>query len=63
MYESFYQLQSNPFSLTPDPHFCYRHLGHRQAREYLEYALNLGEGMVMVAGRPGTGSIRWSEKP
>ena len=55
MYESFYQLQSNPFSLTPDPHFCYRHLGHRQAREYLEYALNLGEGMVMVAGRPGTG--------
>jgi type II secretory pathway predicted ATPase ExeA len=55
MYETFYQLQSNPFSLTPDPHFCYRHLGHRQAREYLEYALNLGEGMVMVAGRPGTG--------
>ena len=55
MYESFYQLQSNPFSLTPDPHFCYRHLGHRQAREYLEYALNLGEGMVMVTGRPGTG--------
>lgn len=55
MYETFYQLESNPFSLTPDPHFCFRHNGHRQAREYLEYALTLGEGMVMVTGRPGTG--------
>ncbi|MEN8206640.1 MAG: AAA family ATPase [Pseudomonadota bacterium] len=55
MYESFYQLQTNPFSLTPDPKFCFGHSGHRQAREYLEYALKLGEGMVMVTGRPGTG--------
>ena len=55
MYESFYHLQTNPFSLVPDPHFCFSHTGHRQAREYLEYALKLGEGMVMVTGRPGTG--------
>lgn len=55
MYESFYQLQSNPFSLAPDPHFCFNHAGHQQAREYLEYALNLGEGLVMITGRPGTG--------
>jgi len=55
MYESFYHLQTNPFSLVPDPHFCFSHTGHRQAREYLEYALKLGEGMVMVTGRAGTG--------
>ena len=55
MYESFYRLQTNPFSLAPDPHFCFSHAGHKQAREYLEYALQLGEGMVMVTGSPGTG--------
>lgn len=55
MYETFYNLQNNPFSLAPDPHFCFSHTGHQQAREYLEYALKLGEGMVMVTGSPGTG--------
>jgi len=55
MYKSFYQLQTNPFSLTPDPKFCYSHSGYMQAREYLDYALKLGEGFVMVTGRPGTG--------
>ena len=55
MYETFYHLQNNPFSLAPDPHFCFSHSGHQQAREYLEYALKLGEGMVMVTGSPGTG--------
>jgi len=55
MYKSFYQLQTNPFSLTPDPKFCYSHSGYMQAREYLDYALKLGEGLVMVTGRPGTG--------
>ena len=55
MYESFYHLHTNPFSLTPDPNFCFSHSGYRQAREYLEYALKLGEGLVMVTGRPGTG--------
>ena len=55
MYKSFYQLQTNPFSLTPDPKFCYGHSGYKQAREYLDYALKLGEGFVMVTGRPGTG--------
>ena len=55
MYESFYRLDTNPFSLTPDPNFCFSHSGYRQARDYLEYALKLGEGLVMVTGRPGTG--------
>ena len=55
MYETFYHLQHNPFSLAPDPHFCFSHTGHRQAREYLEYALKLGDGMVMITGSPGTG--------
>ena len=55
MYEAFYQLTANPFRLAPDPNFCFSHTGYRGAREYLEYALEQGEGFVMVTGRPGTG--------
>jgi type II secretory pathway predicted ATPase ExeA len=55
MYEDFYQLATNPFRLSPDPDFCFSHSGYTSAREYLEYALDQGEGFVMVAGRPGTG--------
>ena len=55
MYERFYQLTTNPFRLAPDPNFCFSHSGYKCAREYLEYALDQGEGFVMVTGRPGTG--------
>jgi len=55
MYEDFYQLTTNPFRLAPDPDFCFSHSGYQSAREYLEYALDQGEGFVMVTGRPGTG--------
>jgi type II secretory pathway predicted ATPase ExeA len=55
MFEEFYRLTTNPFRLAPDPDFCFRHSGYQNAREYLEYALEQGEGFVMVTGRPGTG--------
>jgi type II secretory pathway predicted ATPase ExeA len=55
MFEEFYQLTANPFRLAPDPDFCFSHSGYQSAREYLEYALEQGEGFVMVTGRPGTG--------
>ena len=61
MYESFYQLASNPFRLAPDPNFCFTHSGYKRAREYLEYALAQGEGFVMVTGRPGTGKTMLAE--
>ena len=55
MYKRFYHLTTNPFRLAPEPSFCFGHSGYRRAREYLEYALNQGEGFVMVTGPPGTG--------
>jgi len=55
MFEGFYKLTTNPFRLAPDPDFCFSHSGYKGAREYLEYALDQGEGFVMVTGRPGTG--------
>ena len=61
MYEAFYHLNSNPFRLTPDPKFCFSHAGYKSAREYLDYTLRLGEGFIMVTGRPGTGKTTLAE--
>jgi type II secretory pathway predicted ATPase ExeA len=61
MYEAFYHLNTNPFRLTPDPKFCFSHAGYKSAREYLDYALRLGEGFIMVTGRPGTGKTTLAE--
>ena len=61
MYEDFYHLNTNPFRITPDPRFCFSHAGYKSAREYLDYALKLGEGFIMVTGRPGTGKTTLAE--
>jgi type II secretory pathway predicted ATPase ExeA len=55
MFEAFYNLSDNPFRLTPDPKFCFHHPSHDRAYAYLQYALRLGEGFIMVTGRPGIG--------
>jgi len=55
MFETYYKLSDNPFRLTPDPKFCSRHPGHNRAYAYLQYALRLGEGFIMVTGEPGIG--------
>jgi len=61
MYEAFYHLNTNPFRITPDPKFCFSHAGYKSARQYLDYALRLGEGFIMVTGRPGTGKTTLAE--
>ncbi len=55
MYESYYHLSANPFRLTPDPQFCYSHSGYQEAHAYLQYAFELGEGFILLTGRPGAG--------
>jgi len=61
MFEAFYKLSTNPFRLTPDPKFCFRHPSHNQAYAYLQYALRLGEGFILVTGRPGIGKTTLAE--
>ncbi|MEA2094721.1 MAG: AAA family ATPase [Pseudomonadota bacterium] len=61
MYEAFYRLSANPFRLTPDPKFCFSHSGYKLARDYLKYALKLGEGFIMITGQPGTGKTTLAE--
>ena len=55
MYESYFNLKQAPFRLTPDPKFFYEGGSHRQGMAYLRYALQLGEGFVVITGSPGTG--------
>ena len=55
MFNEFYGLTIDPFRLSPDPRFCYRHRYFARAKAYMQYGLHQGEGFVMVTGQPGTG--------
>ncbi|NBC48506.1 MAG: AAA family ATPase [Gammaproteobacteria bacterium] len=55
MFESFYGMQEDPFRLSSDHRFCFRHRNYARARAYIDYALHRAEGFVMVTGNPGTG--------
>ncbi|NIP72173.1 MAG: AAA family ATPase [Gammaproteobacteria bacterium] len=55
MYEAFYGLSADPFRLSSDYSFCFRHESYDRARAYLEYGLRRCEGIIVVTGAPGTG--------
>ncbi len=55
MYEQFFGLQENPFSMTPDIEYFYRYSGHQEALNVLLVALRNGEGFVSLTGEVGTG--------
>ncbi len=55
MYESFYQLKSKPFQLTPNPYFFFDSATHKRALAYLRYGLAEGEGFIVISGDVGTG--------
>ena len=47
MYERFYQLRSRPFALSPDPDFLYPSRVHREALDYLRFAIEGHAGFVV----------------
>ena len=55
MYESFYGLQTNPFSLVPDPRFLFLGNQHKTALNLLEYGLFNRAIFTVITGEPGTG--------
>jgi general secretion pathway protein A len=55
MYEAYYGLNQNPFSLTPDPHFLYWSKNHRETMESILYGIHRREGFIVVTGEIGTG--------
>ncbi|MES9851870.1 MAG: AAA family ATPase [Candidatus Thiodiazotropha sp. L084R] len=55
MFESYYELNENPFRLSADENFRFAHKNYLKAWSYLSYALEQGEGFVMITGQPGCG--------
>lgn len=55
MFESYYELNENPFRLSADESFRFAHKNYLKAWSYLSYALEQGEGFVMITGQPGCG--------
>ena len=55
MYDIAYQFDADPFRLSPDHRFSFRHKSYARSKANLDYALTRGEGFVMITGSPGSG--------
>jgi len=55
MYKRFYNLQKNPFEITPDPKFLFSTKKHNEALASLYYGVKRRKGFVVLTGEVGTG--------
>lgn len=55
MYQHYYGLSENPFSLTPDTDFFYQSFTHQEALNVLLVAIRNGDGFLKITGEVGTG--------
>jgi len=55
MYKRFYNLQRNPFEITPDPAFLFPTQRHNEALAALYYGVRRHKGFVVMTGEVGTG--------
>ncbi len=55
MYENFYGLKRNPFSLNPDPDLFFMSSSHEEALSRLLYAVKERKGFVVITGEVGAG--------
>ncbi len=55
MYEAYFGLKENPFSLSPDPEYLYLSPQHREALNCLIYGIGERKGFMVVTGGIGTG--------
>ena len=55
MYKRFYNLQRNPFDITPDPSFLFPTKKHNEALAALYYGVKRRKGFVVLTGEVGTG--------
>ncbi len=54
-YLPFFKLNAPPFRLSPDPDFFFPARPHRAALEVLKFAVERGEGFMVLTGCAGTG--------
>ena len=55
MYEAFFGLHAEPFSIAPDPRFLYMSDKHREALALLNVGLQRGSSFVLLTGEIGAG--------
>jgi len=55
IYQQYFALNCEPFSIVPDPGFLYPSSQHRQAVAHLKYGLDREGGFVLLSGEVGTG--------
>jgi general secretion pathway protein A len=55
MFEPFFQLAENPFSMSPDPRFLMATALHREAIAGLIYGVTERKGFMVLTGEAGTG--------
>lgn len=55
MYKAFYNLERNPFEITPDPAFLFATTKHNEALASLYYGVRRHKGFVVLTGEVGTG--------
>jgi general secretion pathway protein A len=55
MYTSFFNLERNPFEISPDPHFFVSTEAHNEALAGLHYGIRGHKGFMVLTGEVGTG--------
>lgn len=55
MYQEFFEFQTLPFSLTPNPNFFCHLKGHQEAFDTLQFCIQSGEGFIKIIGEVGSG--------
>ncbi len=63
MYNAFFGITENPFSLSPDPTFLYRSPQHEEALANLIYGVQSRKGFIVLTGEVGTGKTTMLECP
>lgn len=55
MYNAFFGFREKPFKLVPNPDYLYLSKSHEDALAHLTYAVDQGDGFVVIVGEVGTG--------
>jgi general secretion pathway protein A len=55
MYEQFYGLTAQPFSITPDPRYLFFSRRHREAFDHMLFGITERKGFIQITGEVGAG--------
>ena len=58
MYQHFFGLQREPFSIAPDPRFLFMSERHREALAHLLFGLQTGGGFVLLTGEVPNAAVK-----